>query len=296
MADLVKSDDDEIFEQAEKTVPVFLREIKRLSREAADLMYRAQNSSQDYCAIGKSFEKISEVEEGDLALSCEKMGLIAAEQSALATKHADDIRRTFVRPINMFIGTVIGINTALAARNALREELTFFINQLNIREKRQGRQNERLAAAEQAVAQTADEVVEDANAETEEVAAAIDPEMAARAKEKAAARADAAKARQDKLNALVFEKNEEVQLLREEYDNMSKRLLRELERFNGEKVILMNAIIEGFTTLEAKCNAEMQSNWSSLGQKLSTAEKEAVKETEEVVEKIAEKPAPVKAA
>jgi hypothetical protein len=88
---------------------------------------------------------------------------------------------------------------------------------------------------------------------------------------KKAAKAEAAKLKNEKAAAALFAKNEEVQVLRDEYDNMSKRLLRELERFNGEKIILMNSIIEGFAKLEAKCNADMEKNWSSLGTKLGGA-------------------------
>ena len=270
--DLVVTDDDEIFNEAAKTVPVLLKEIKILAREASDLVKRAKNSSQDYSALGKSFEKISEVEEGDLSLSCEQMGLAAQEQSALATQHAADIRKTFVRPVTMFIGTVAGINSALAGRKALHDELCFFIQHLQLKEKKKDLTGRKLATAEDAAAAvSADAEVEDAAVE---VAAELSPEeaeKAAKLAEKKAAKAEAAKLKNEKAAAALFAKNEEVQILRDEYDNMSKRLLRELERFNGEKIILMNSIIEGFAKLEAKCNADMEKNWSSLGTKLGGA-------------------------
>jgi len=269
--DLVTSEDDEIFDEAAKSVPVLLKEIKVLAREASDLVKRSVNSSQDYSSLGKSFEKISEVEEGDLSLSCEQMGLAAQEQSALATKKAQDIKKTFVRPVTMFIGTVAGINTALANRKALHDELCFFIQHLQLREKKKDSMDQKLASAEDAAAAvSADAVVEDAAVEAAADMTPEEAEKAAKAAERAAARAEAAKLRSEKSAALLYQKNEEVQILRDEYDAMSKRLLRELERFNTEKIILMNTIIEGFATLEAKCNADMEKNWSSLGTKLAS--------------------------
>lgn len=267
--DLVTSDDDELFADAAKSVAVFLKEIKVLAHEASDLVKRSQNSSQDYCSLGKSFEKISEVEEGDLSLSCEQMGLAAQEQSALATKKAQDIRKTFVRPVTMFIGTVAGINTALANRNALREELCFYIQHLQLKEKKNVSMNQKLASAEDAAAAvSADPIVEDAAVEVAPEMTTEEAVKAAKTAERAAARADAAKLKSEKSALALYQKNEEVQILRDEYDNMSKRLLRELERFNIEKICLMNTIIEGFASLEAKCNADMEKNWSTLGTKL----------------------------
>lgn len=230
--DLVRSPDDDLFEEIERYVEALSVQMKRVSLQATGLVKKDREIANGMFEFGLAFHQLGQSEGEDLGRKLEWVGGTADAVSVACAEIADAELRGLEEPLRDYIKTVQAVKAALQRRHEKRVSYTALLHEIETREI----QVQRLRMGHGA-----------------------DPGGKAYALEMSLQRYRAG-----------------ADVARDDYAEVSQRVLREVDRFKREKAEEMRAVVLDYIRLQIEANRRMERVWADLVPKLEGTGTEGV--------------------
>jgi sorting nexin-1/2 len=122
--DLVRSPDDDLFEEIERYVHNLDMQMRGVSQQASSLVRKGKEIANGLFEFGLAFNLLGQSESDGLGQALGKMGEAADRLSVLSAEHAEGEMARFEEPLRDYIKTVHAVKVALSRRHEKRVSYT----------------------------------------------------------------------------------------------------------------------------------------------------------------------------
>eukprot|EP00594_Rhizosolenia_setigera_P018584 CAMPEP_0178956640 /NCGR_PEP_ID=MMETSP0789-20121207/10404_1 /TAXON_ID=3005 /ORGANISM="Rhizosolenia setigera, Strain CCMP 1694" /LENGTH=461 /DNA_ID=CAMNT_0020638667 /DNA_START=81 /DNA_END=1466 /DNA_ORIENTATION=+ len=130
-ADLVRSPDDDLFEEIERYINGLDSQMKVVSQQASALVRKGKEMANGLFEFGLAFSLLGQSEADALGLALQKMGDTADTLSVMTAEHAERESSEFEDPIQDYIRMIKAVKAAVDKRNEKRRHYTNCLNDLS---------------------------------------------------------------------------------------------------------------------------------------------------------------------
>jgi len=127
-ADLVRSPDDDLFEEIEKYIAALDQQMKNVVQQASGLVRKGKEISNGLFEFGLAFNLLSQSEADGLGIALSKVGDAADALSVLTAEQAEKEMASFEEPLQDYIKTINAVKMALQKRHERRVTYTSCLN------------------------------------------------------------------------------------------------------------------------------------------------------------------------
>lgn len=140
--DLVKSPDDDLFDEISRYVTGLDQQMKTVSQQASGLVRKGREIANGLFEFGLAFNLLGQSEGDGLGEALSKMGETADQLSVLSAEHAERELQQFEEPLQDYLKYIQSVKSALAKRHEARLR---YSTQLADVEAKQGQLNKQRA-------------------------------------------------------------------------------------------------------------------------------------------------------
>jgi len=224
--DLVKSPDDDIFEEITRYVSQLDAQMKNISQQATGLVRKGKEVGNGLFEFGLAFKLLGQSEGDSLGEALGQMGTSSDNLSALSLEHAEKEIRQFEEPLQDYIKMIHSVKVALHRRHEKRLSYSTCLSEVDAKQQSLNKLRSQLG--------------------------------------------NEAKAYQ--MEGYLREAHNACNLAREDFMIVSQRVLREVDRFKGEKADEMRNTVHNYILLQISYNRRMEELWTRLIPQLENIE------------------------
>jgi len=217
-ADLVRSPDDDLFQEIEKYISALDTQMKNVVQQASGLVRKGKEISNGLFEFGLAFNLLSQSENDELCLALSKVGDAADALSVLTAEQAEKEMFKFEEPLQDYIKTIHAVKLALQKRHERRVTYTSCLNDVQTKSNNLAKLRGVFGKEDKA----------------------YQAEMSLHRSQLA------------------------CDLARDDFANVSQRLLREVDRFKREKADDMRMTVMEYINLQIHYNKRMEEVWTKL--------------------------------
>jgi len=129
--DLVKSPDDDLFEEIERYIQNLDNQMKHVLQQTSALVRKGKEIANGMFEFGLAFSLLGQSEEDGLGVALGKMGNTADRLSVISAEQAEGEERDFEAPLRDYIRTIHAVKLALNKRAEKRLTYTTCLAELN---------------------------------------------------------------------------------------------------------------------------------------------------------------------
>merc|ERR1719410_1035172 len=133
-ADLVRSPDDDLFEEIERYISALDAQMKNVVQQASGLVRKGKEISNGLFEFGLAFNLLSQSEAEGLGIALSKVGDAADALSVLTAEQAEKEMCGFEEPLQDYIKTIHAVKIALSKRHDRRVTYTTCLNDLQTKQ------------------------------------------------------------------------------------------------------------------------------------------------------------------
>ena len=123
-SDLVKSPDDDLFEEIDHYVDALERQMKQVTLASSSLVDKGRAMAQGLFEMGHAFGLLGQAEADELGTVLVRMGQASDHLSTLSMRHSQLEHSSFEVPLDDYLKTIQAIRAALQKRHELRVTYT----------------------------------------------------------------------------------------------------------------------------------------------------------------------------
>lgn len=128
--DLVRSPDDDLFEEIDRYIDGLEKQMKNVQQQASLLVRKDKELANGLFEFGMAFNILGQSEADALGEGLSKMGITADGLSTLSMDHADKEMMKFETPLKDYIKTINGVKLALQKRHEKRLTYTTCLSEV----------------------------------------------------------------------------------------------------------------------------------------------------------------------
>jgi len=128
--DLVRSPDDDLFEEIDRYIDGLAKQMKNVQNQASLLVRKDKELANGLFEFGMAFNILGQSEADALGEGLSKMGLTADGLSTLSMDHADKEMMKFETPLKEYIKTIYAVKLALQRRHEKRLTYTTCLSEV----------------------------------------------------------------------------------------------------------------------------------------------------------------------
>ena len=132
--DLVRSPDDDLFEEIEQYVAGLDHQMRAVSSQAGALTRKAKELANGMFEFGLAFQLLGRSEADVLGSALSKVGDAADSLSVLSAEHAEKEAANFEKPLEDYVKTIHAVRLALSRRHERRLAYTARLSELNAKQ------------------------------------------------------------------------------------------------------------------------------------------------------------------
>eukprot|EP00559_Dactyliosolen_fragilissimus_P001114 CAMPEP_0184862294 /NCGR_PEP_ID=MMETSP0580-20130426/6769_1 /TAXON_ID=1118495 /ORGANISM="Dactyliosolen fragilissimus" /LENGTH=562 /DNA_ID=CAMNT_0027360081 /DNA_START=119 /DNA_END=1807 /DNA_ORIENTATION=+ len=132
--DLVRSPDDDLFEEIERYIESLEKQMKNISNQASSLVRKGREMANGLFEFGHAFTLLGQSEVDALGSALTQMGQTADALSALSAEHAEQETIRFEEPLADYVRTIASVKTALQKRKERRLTYTSCLSEVNTKQ------------------------------------------------------------------------------------------------------------------------------------------------------------------
>lgn len=129
--DLVRSPDDDLFEEIERYVNNLDAQMRNVSAQASGLVRKGKEIANGLFEFGLAFNLLGQSEADALGDALGRVGEAADSLSVLSAEHADREAARFERPLSDYVKTIYAVKLALGRRHEKRLTYTTCLQEVN---------------------------------------------------------------------------------------------------------------------------------------------------------------------
>jgi len=133
-ADLVRSPDDDLFEEIERYIQSLDQQMKNVVQQASGLVRKGKEIANGLFEFGLAFNLLSQSEADSLGVALSKVGNAADALSVLAAEQAEKEMTSFEEPLQDYIKTISAVKLALQKRHERRITYTTCLNEVQTKQ------------------------------------------------------------------------------------------------------------------------------------------------------------------
>mmetsp|Transcript_1037 Transcript_1037/g.1139 ORF Transcript_1037/g.1139 Transcript_1037/m.1139 type:complete len:517 (+) Transcript_1037:122-1672(+) len=128
--DLVRSPDDDLFEEIDRYIDGLEKQMKNVQQQASLLVRKDKELANGLFEFGMAFNILGQSEADALGEGLSKMGITADGLSTVSMEHADKEMTKFETPLKDYIKTIHGVKLALQKRHEKRLTYTTCLSEV----------------------------------------------------------------------------------------------------------------------------------------------------------------------